>query len=194
MDLFFEILIISSGLMVFLSMNPVHSVLFLISLFLNGCGLILLLGFEFLSLVLLVVYVGAITVLFLFIVMMMNLKPIDLRQSLLDYYPFGIVMILIFFLQLKRYISDPFLWVNISNLYTDWSYFYFFESDLVQLGQGIYTYFYISFILSSYLLLVAMIGAIFLTYIRKKKLKKQKIYIQVNREKKDSLIYWKRKI
>jgi len=130
-------------------MNPVHSVLFLISLFLNGCGLILLLGFEFLSLVLLVVYVGAITVLFLFIVMMMNLKPIDLRQSLLDYYPLGIIMILIFFLQLKRYLSDPFLWINVSNLYTDWGYFYFFESDLVQLGQSIYTYFYMSFILSS---------------------------------------------
>ena len=191
MDYFFKLVILSSACLVFLSGNPVHSVLFLILVFVNGSGLILKLGFEFLSLVLLVVYVGAIAVLFLFIVMMMNLKSTQLRQSLHNYYPFGIILLFMLFFQLKAYWNDPFFWVVFEESYRDWSFLFFSGTNINQLGEVIYTYYYLAFFLSGYLLLVAMIGAIYLTYVKKNILKKQEIYKQVSRRKEESLRYWK---
>jgi NADH-quinone oxidoreductase subunit J len=192
MELLFKFLIIISGFMVFFSTNPVYSVIFLVLVFLNGCGLILLLGFEFLSLVLLVVYVGAISVLFLFVVMMMNLKSMDFRQSLLSYFFLGLTLLIIFFLQLKNIASNPFVWSSGNTFYLDWASLFFINVDIFQLGQVLYTYYCIPFILSGYLLLVAMIGAIFLTYFSKNELKKQKVYVQLGRLKSSSIVYWKR--
>lgn len=174
--------------MIFVSKNPVHSVLFLIAVFVNGSGLLLLFGLEFLSLVLLVVYVGAIAVLFLFIVMMMNLKVMDLRQSLLNYYPFGLVLLTIFFIQLISFFETN--WY-MGTEYIDWSFYFFQILNISQIGQVLYTYYAIPFILSSYLLLVAMIGAIYLTYIQQNRLKKQEIFAQIGRKKSESLVYWK---
>lgn len=193
MELVFKVLIIISGFMVFFSANPVYSVIFLVLVFLNGCGLILLLGFEFLSLVLLVVYVGAISVLFLFVIMMMNLKSIDFRQSLLSYSFLGVALLIIFFFQLKSIVLDSFIWSNDNTFYLDWSSLFFMNIDIFQLGQVLYTYYCVPFLLSGYLLLVAMIGAIFLTYVAKNELRKQKVYVQLGRLKNNSIIYWKRK-
>jgi NADH-quinone oxidoreductase subunit J len=188
MSFFFQLMILVSAFQIFVSRNPVHSVLFLIAVFVNGSGLLLLSGLEFLSLVLLVVYVGAIAVLFLFIVMMMNLKTVELRQSLLSYYPFGLMVLVIFFLQLLYLFDD--LWF-VGTEYVDWTVFFFQELNVKQIGQVLYTYYGVPFLLSSYLLLVGMIGAIYLTYIEKNRLKKQKIYEQVARMKKNSLTYYR---
>jgi NADH-quinone oxidoreductase subunit J len=187
MTFFFQTLILVSAFQIFLSRNPVHSVLFLVSVFVNGAGFLLLSGLEFLSLVLLVVYVGAIAVLFLFIVMMMNLKTVKLRQSLLSYYPFGLMILTIFFLQMVYLFDD--VWF-VGTEYVDWTVPFFQELNVKQIGQVLYTYYAAPFLLSGYLLLVGMIGAIYLTYLERNRLKKQKIYEQVIRTKKESLRYY----
>ena len=91
---------IASAFMVIASRNPVHSVLFLILTFVNAAGLFLLLGAEFLAMILIVVYVGAVAVLFLFVVMMLDVDFTELRQGFLDYLPFGAVIGLIFLIEL----------------------------------------------------------------------------------------------
>src|SRR5262244_2496079 len=87
---------IASAVMVIASRNPVHSVLFLILAFVNAAGLFVLLGAEFLAMILIVVYVGAVAVLFLFVVMMLDVDFAELRQGFLDYLPIGAVIGLIF--------------------------------------------------------------------------------------------------
>lgn len=191
MEKLFSIMIILSSWLVCLSRNPVHSVLSLILLFVNGSGMLLLLGFEFLSLVLLVVYVGAIAVLFLFIVMMMDLKGVNLRSSLLSYYPLGIIMAIMSLIEMKTYLVNPFVWYDLSGLYVDWSEKLFEDSNLSHLGEVLYTYYYLAFLVSSYILLVGMVGAIYLTYEKKGLIKKQEIFEQISRSKKYSLKYWK---
>lgn len=191
MEKLFSIIILLSCWMVFLNQNPVHSVLCLILLFVNGSGLLLLLGFEFLGLVLLVVYVGAIAVLFLFIVMMMDLKGVNLRHSLISYYPFGVIMLLIIFFELKTHLINGFVWYDLSGVYVNWSEKLFENSNISHLGEVLYTHYWMSFLISSYILLVGMVGAIYLTYSKKEEIRKQEIYLQVSRSKKDSVKYWK---
>lgn len=191
MEKLFSIMIILSCWSVVLNQNPVHSVLCLVLLFVNGSGLLLLLGFEFLGLVLLVVYVGAIAVLFLFIVMMMDLKKINLRHSLISYYPFGVIMLLIMFFELKSYLVNGFVWYDLSGVYVNWSERLFESSNASHLGEVLYTHYWLSFLISGYILLVGMVGAIYLTYSKKEEIRKQEIYQQVIRSKKDSVRYWK---
>ena len=86
---FFSFVAVLSALMVVSSKNPVHSVLFLILSFINASGLFILLGAEFLAMILIIVYVGAVAVLFLFVVMMLDINFIKLREGFLQYLPFG---------------------------------------------------------------------------------------------------------
>src|SRR6201997_3281022 len=88
---------IASAVMVVVSRNPVHSVLYLILAFVNAAGLFVLLGAEFIAMILIVVYVGAVAVLFLFVVMMLDVDFAELRQGFLNYLPFGIIVGAIFF-------------------------------------------------------------------------------------------------
>ena len=96
----FSIIAVASALMVIASRNPVHSVLFLILVFINAAGLFMLAGAEFLALILIVVYVGAVAVLFLFVVMMLDVDFAGLRQGMLQYAPIGLVVGLILLLEL----------------------------------------------------------------------------------------------
>src|SRR5467141_3932827 len=91
---------VASAVMVIVSRNPVHSVLFLILAFVNASGLFMLLGAEFLAMILIVVYVGAVMVLFLFVVMMLDVDFTELRQGSLQYLPIGAVVGLIFLAEL----------------------------------------------------------------------------------------------
>ena len=91
---------VASAVMVIVSRNPVHSVLFLILAFVNAAGLFVLMGAEFLAMILIVVYVGAVAVLFLFVVMMLDVDFAELRQGFLDYLPVGGLIAFIFFLEL----------------------------------------------------------------------------------------------
>ena len=90
----FAAITVASGVMVIASRNPVHSVLFLILAFFNSAGLFLLLGAEFLAMILVVVYVGAVAVLFLFVVMMLDVDFVELRQGFLNYLPVGALVAL----------------------------------------------------------------------------------------------------
>src|SRR3954471_20859930 len=96
----FSIIAVASALMVIASRNPVHSVLFLILCFVNAAGLFMLAGAEFLALILIVVYVGAVAVLFLFVVMMLDVDFAQLRQGFLQYAPIGVVVGLVLLLEL----------------------------------------------------------------------------------------------
>src|ERR1700754_776067 len=96
----FAIITVASALMVISSRNPVHSVLFLILAFVNSAGMFMLAGAEFLALILVVVYVGAVAVLFLFVVMMLDVDFASLRQGMLQYAPIGIVVGVILLLEL----------------------------------------------------------------------------------------------
>src|ERR1041384_6809375 len=96
----FSIIAVASALMVISSRNPVHSVLFLILCFVNAAGLFMLAGAEFLALILIVVYVGAVAVLFLFVTMMLDVDFASLRQGMLQYAPIGVVIGLILLVEL----------------------------------------------------------------------------------------------
>src|SRR3982750_4423020 len=92
---FFSFILIASAVMVIAAKNPVHSVLFLILAFFNAAGLFVLLGAEFLAMILVVVYVGAVAVLFLFVVMMLDIDFAELKRGALQYLPFGVLVGLI---------------------------------------------------------------------------------------------------
>src|SRR5581483_9576395 len=96
----FACITVASAVMVISSKNPVHSVLFLILAFVNAAGLFVLLGAEFLAWILIIVYVGAVAVLFLFVVMMLDVDFAELRQGFLNYLPFGLIIGAIFFFEL----------------------------------------------------------------------------------------------
>src|SRR5881398_3055614 len=97
---FFAAILILSAIMVIAARNPVHSVLFLILSFFNAAGLFVLLGAEFLAMILVVVYVGAVAVLFLFVVMMLDVDFAELRQGFLSYLPLGAVLGVVFLIEL----------------------------------------------------------------------------------------------
>src|SRR5246127_3354004 len=96
----FAVVCIASAIMVIAAKNPVHSVLFLILAFVNAAGLFVLMGAEFLAMILIVVYVGAVAVLFLFVVMMLDVDFAELREGVLEYLPIGLVIGAIFFFEL----------------------------------------------------------------------------------------------
>ena len=187
MDLFFLIistlLVISSALVV-LSKNTVHSVLFLIFSFFNAAIIFLISDAEFLAMTLIIVYVGAVAVLFLFVVMMININFTRLKEGFLKYLPFGILLSFIFLAELTFIFSDFVVDVkepkiNIENLFLSGN------SNTKSLGLFMYTEYFIIFQMSAYVLLVAMIGAIVLAYNQKKKVKSQDIFYQNNIKKED---------
>lgn len=163
--------------------NAVHSVLFLILVFCNVAGLLLLLGAEFLSFMLLIVYVGAIAVLFLFVVMMLNVKVSSTKINKFSILPIGILVFLILFNQFSSSIYDFDLlkfqpkeltlisWASETNNL----------SNIEAVGEVLYTYYSLLFLICGFILLVAMIGAIVLTMHQRVDVKKQKIEIQLTR-------------
>jgi NADH-quinone oxidoreductase subunit J len=174
---------VASAVMVIASKNPVHSVLFLILAFVNAAGLFVLMGAEFLAMILIVVYVGAVAVLFLFVVMMLDVDFAELRQGFLNYLPVGGVIAFIFLIELllvlgawavgpgvARTITSPI--PNIDTL-----------SNTAALGHVLYTRYVYYFQAAGLVLLVAMIGAIVLTLRHKPKVKRQNVADQVARTK-----------
>jgi len=169
------------GLLVLGSKNPVHSVLFLVLAFFNAAALLVLLGVEFLAMLFLVVYVGAVAVLFLFVVMMLNLKVEGFRQSLLNHYPVSLVLLgcLVY---LSLVLLPPFVLPPTSPL-APWDGVIQWRDNLPLLGYQLYTYQFLPLLLASLLLLVAMVGAILLTFLPSEEPtgRRQNIYRQVVR-------------
>lgn len=175
----FAFVLVASAFMVIASRNPVQSVLFLILCFVNAAGLFILIGAEFLALILVVVYVGAVAVLFLFVVMMLDVDFVELRQGFLQYLPIGLVVGAIFLAELVLVASS---WVFGTSLpTTPIPSGGQAVSNVRAIGQVLYTDYVYFFEAASMVLLVAMIGAIVLTLRHKANVKRQNISDQVAR-------------
>ncbi|WP_291842388.1 NADH-quinone oxidoreductase subunit J [Bradyrhizobium sp.] len=167
---------VASAVMVIVSRNPVHSVLYLILAFVNAAGLFLLMGAEFLAMILIVVYVGAVAVLFLFVIMMLDVDFAELREGFLEYVPIGLVIGAIFLAELLlvggSWVINPGTAKQITAaIPTN-------VSNTEALGLVLYTRYIHYFQLAGMVLLVAMIGAIVLTLRHKANVKRQDINVQ----------------
>ncbi|MFL2774856.1 MAG: NADH-quinone oxidoreductase subunit J [Paracoccaceae bacterium] len=176
----FSLSAIAGGLMTVISRNPVHSVLWLILAFLSSAGLFVLLGAEFLAMLLIIVYVGAVAVLFLFVVMMLDVDFSTLKAEMAGYLPIALLIGVVLVMQLGM-------------AFGVWSYA---ETALgarevlansehhntKALGLILYDRYFILFQLSGLILLVAMIGAIVLTLRHRKNVKRQNILSQIYRD------------
>ena len=182
---FFSFLIFSSSILVIFSNNAVHSVLYLIFTFFNSAILFLLMNAEFLAMTIVIVYVGAIAVLFLFVVMMLNITESEIKEGFLKYFPFGLILIAIF-------ISELFLVFNFQNfpipenVKININEAMLIESSNTKLiGLFLYTDYFIIFQISGFILLLAMIGAIVLAQSDERKLKSTSSINQKKVRKKD---------
>ena len=167
---------VASAVMVIASRNPVHSVLFLILAFVNASGLFILLGAEFLAMILVVVYVGAVAVLFLFVIMMLDVDFAELREGFLEYLPFGLLIGVVFVAELLLVVGGWAINPNIATAIT--SPIPAGVSNTQALGLVLYTKYIHYFQISGLVLLVAMIGAIVLTLRHKASVKRQDINVQ----------------
>ncbi|WP_349360798.1 NADH-quinone oxidoreductase subunit J [Stappia sp.] len=174
-------ILVASAFMVIASRNPVHSVLFLILAFFNGAGLFILLGAEFLAMLLVVVYVGAVMVLFLFVVMMLDVDFVEMRQGFLQYMPvgglIGAILLVELLLVLGAWVISP----DMIGQTAAPAPVPEEASNVSALGQLIYTRYILFFQVAGLILLVAMIGAIVLTLRHKEGVKRQDISAQVGR-------------
>jgi NADH-quinone oxidoreductase subunit J len=172
---------VASAFMVIAARNPVHSVLYLILTFVNAAGLFVLVGAEFLAMILIVVYVGAVAVLFLFVVMMLDVDFAELRQGFLHYLPVGAIVGLVFLVELLlvvgAWVTGPGVAGAIrapippANVAT----------NTEAIGRVLYTTYVHFFELSGVILLVAMVGAIVLTLRHKPYVRRQDVSAQVSR-------------
>ena len=185
--LFSSILLLSS-LMVISTKNPVHSVLFLILAFLNAAGIFVILHAEFLAMILIIVYVGAVAVLFLFVVMMLDFKTSLGKDNILQYMPIGLLIGLVFIAELVIVLINTRLDLSniqiLSNPLDNFSD----QSNTEAIGSILYTNYVLYFQLSGVILLVAMVGSIVLTLRDREGVKRQIVSEQVDREGKIELV------
>jgi len=181
----FAAVAVASALMVISARNPVHAVMFLILTFVNAAGLFMLAGAEFLALLLIVVYVGAVAVLFLFVVMMLDIDFAQLRQGLLQYAPIGIVVGLVLLLELLLVAGSFVISPDVAGgaaLPIDGA-----MENTRQLGLVLYTRYVFLFQGAGAVLLVAMIGAIVLTLRHRTNIKRQNTASQIGRKPSETL-------
>jgi len=173
---FFSAILIASAIMVIAAKNPVHSVLFLILAFFNAAGLFVLLGAEFLAMILVVVYVGAVAVLFLFVVMMLDIDFAELKRGALQYLPFGVLMGLILVAELvmagSAWVRGPAATSALASATPPG------VTNTAALGHILYTDYVYYFQIAGLVLLVAMIGAIVLTLRARPGVRRQVIAVQ----------------
>ena len=175
---FFSGVALFSAIMVISARNPVHSVLFLILVFCNSAGLLILLEAEFLALIFIVVYVGAIAVLFLFVVMMLNVKITEIQDEVLQYLPIGGLIGIVFLLEIFLIIEGDFVSLINPNqdnaVYIDWFAQIDSISNIQTLGNVLYTDYVLFFLLAGVILV--------LTMSTRSSLRRQFIYQQVSRD------------
>ena len=197
---------IISSILVVLATNPVFSVLFLILSFFNISALSFMIEFEFLPIVLLIIYVGAIAVLFLFIIMMLNIKISELKENSIQYIPAILIFSILFFINVSMIIQTNFQNVTLENTATvyflkdfintfdnqfDFTSWVSFKDNLENIGAILFTNYFFDFILSGIILLLAMIGAIILTLHKKFTNKSQNIYSQITRDLTKTVVLYK---
>jgi NADH-quinone oxidoreductase subunit J len=179
----FSAVLLFSGVMTVSARNPVHAVLFLILAFFNAAGLFLLLGAEFLAFILVIVYVGAVAVLFLFVVMMLDISFQEMRKGFQRYLPIGATVGLILLAQLvlvaSAWVMDPQALTSTASAAN--------VDNTRALGRVLYTDYFFPFQVSGLILLVAMIGAIVLTHRPPKNALRQNVKAQLNRTVSDTI-------
>ena len=183
----FSTVILLSSLMVITSKNPDHSVLFLILTFFNGAGLFVILHAEFLAMILIIVYVGAVAVLFLFVVMMLDFKISLDKNNILQYLPIGFFVGVVFISELIIVLINTKF--DLSNIQILVNPMIKFENltNTEAIGSILYTDYILYFQLSGVILLVAMIGSIVLTLRTREGVKRQSIQSQLDRNYKSTI-------
>ena len=184
-------IILLSGTAVILSRNPVHSVLWLILAFFNAAGLFLMLGAEFLAMILVIVYVGAVAVLFLFVVMMLDIDFSKLREGFVSYLPFGLILAGLLAAELIVAATAAVVVGSPAEPLAPAIATVTQVSNTEALGALIYTQYVYVFQAAGMILLTAMIGAIVLTHRQRGGVKRQNIGDQVNRRPEDAVVITK---
>jgi len=169
-------ILVASAFMVIASKNPVHSVLYLILAFVNAAGLFVMMGAEFLAMILVVVYVGAVAVLFLFVVMMLDVDFAELKKGVLQYLPVGLLLGGLFLAELLLVVGSWVIGPGVPKAIT--APIPSGISNTEAIGLVLYTKYVYFFEISGMILLVAMIGAIVLTLRHKERVKRQDISAQ----------------
>ena len=182
----FSLVAVLSALMVISARNPVHSVLFLILSFVNASGLFVLLGAEFLAMILVVVYVGAVAVLFLFVVMMLDIHFVKLREGFLQYLPFGALLGIVLIIELGILFLTKSFSENSLSKFVELPIMNEVENTKL-IGQVLYTNYFYLFQISGLILLVAMVGSITLTLRDRGQVKRQDISQQNYLDANDSI-------
>ena len=183
----FAIMTVACGVMVIASRNPVHSVLFLILAFFNSAGLFVLMGAEFLAMILVIVYVGAVAVLFMFVVMMLDINFVELRQGFIQYLPIGLLVGIILLVEILLVVGAWVISPEIAANATAPAPAPEVRENTAALGDLIYTNYVYLFQAAGMILLVAMIGAIVLTLRTRPGVKKQRISDQIGRSRSQSV-------
>lgn len=183
----FAAITVASGFMVIASRNPVHSVLFLILAFFNAAGLFVLMGAEFLGMLLVIVYVGAVAVLFLFVVMMLDINFVELRQGFLQYLPVGGMIGIVLLIELAMVLGGWVIAPEAKSVAADPIPALDKVTNTHALGAVLYTKYIYLFQGAGLILLVAMIGAIVLTLRSRPGVKRQSISEQVSRPREDAV-------
>jgi NADH-quinone oxidoreductase subunit J len=181
----FSFILLASAVMVISSRNPVHSVLFLILAFINAAVLFLMAGAEFLALILVIVYVGAVAVLFMFVVMMLDVNFAQLREGFQRYAPIGALVAVVLFVELALVVTG---WTvapgaSAARMFPTPEHI----TNAQALGSLIYTKYLVLFQLAGVILLVSMIGAIVLTHRDRRRGKQQNLDTQHTRLPADTL-------
>ena len=173
---------IAAAFMVVASKNPVHSVMFLILTFFSAAGLFVLMGAEFLALLIVMVYVGAVAVLFLFVVMMLDVDFVELKQGFLSYLPAGLIVAFIILAEMIMVSAAYFSGESKTVVPTDPD-----TSNLERFGDVLYTEYAGAFEAAGLVLLVAMVGAIVLTLRERKGVRTQNAMDQIARTREDGV-------
>jgi NADH-quinone oxidoreductase subunit J len=183
----FALVAVGSAVMVISSRNPVHSVLFLILAFFNAAALFILMGAEFLGMILVVVYVGAVAVMFLFVVMMLDINFTELRQGFLKYLPIGAVVGIVLLAELLIVLGGWTLAPDAAASVRSPMPGMEETTNTRALGQLIYTHYLFAFQGAGVILLISMVGAIVLTLRRRGGVRRQDIGAQVRRRPADTI-------
>lgn len=169
---FFSSILLVSSLMIIFSQNSIYSVLFLVLSFVSSSSIIFLLECEYISLIFILIYVGAIAVLFLFVVMMLDIKTIYLAKDSLKYFPFGSFLGIVFLSEILIVVptlfesTNPYSTNLLSNEYSDWLHKLDYFTEIISIGHLLYTDYVIQFLLSGNILLLATIGPVTLVLVR----------------------------
>lgn len=190
---FFSSILLISSLMVITVQNSIYSVLFLVLSFVSSASLLFLLECEFVALLFILIYVGAIAVLFLFVVMMLDVKTATLTKDSIKYFPFGTFVGAVFLVEIlsivsKSFKSNPYQNSVLYNEYQNWYDKLDSLTEIEALGQVLYTHYALQFLIAGFILFLAVIGAVILTInLSKQKNNSQVVSKQLSRTYKNAV-------